>query len=142
MATEDEVTAASSRFYMALNRMLNGDAEPLAEIWSHSAAATTMHPVGGREVGWEQVRQSWEQVAQLAADGEVHLDDQIIQVVGDVAYELGVERGRFSLAGEPVALDTRVTNIYRRESGGWRIVHHHADSAPAMIETLNRLKKG
>lgn len=142
MATEDEVTAASNQFYLALNRMLSGDANPLADIWSHSATATTMHPVGGREVGWEQVRQSWEQVAQVATDGEVHLDDQLIQVVGDVAYELGVERGRFSLAGEPIAFEVRVTNIYRRESAGWRIVHHHADSAPRMIDALKHVKEG
>ena len=50
----------------AMNRMLNGDAAPLADIWSHSATVTTMHPIGGRQVGWDEVRQSWEQVARLA----------------------------------------------------------------------------
>lgn len=142
MAKEDEILAASQQFYLALNRMLSGDAHPLADIWSHSTTATTMHPVGGREVGWEQVKRSWDQVAQLATDGDVQLNDQLIQVAGDVAYELGVERGRFSLAGEPVHFEARVTNIYRQESGAWKIVHHHTDSSPATIDTLNRLKKG
>lgn len=141
MATEDEVAAASNQFYLALNRMLNGDASQLAEIWSHGATVTTMHPVGGRDVGWDHVRQSWEQVAQLASDGDVHLDDQLIQVEGDTAYELGIERGQFSLAGEAIAIEIRVTNIYRREPGGWRIVHHHADSAQSMIDALNRVQE-
>jgi hypothetical protein len=55
MSPEGEVRSASQRFYSALNRMLDGDAGPLAEIWSHDATVTIMHPIGGREVGWESV---------------------------------------------------------------------------------------
>ena len=141
MTIEDEVHAASEKFYAALNRMLNGDARSLQDIWSHSATVTTMHPIGGREVGWDQVRNSFEQVAELTTEGQVKLSEQFIQVVGDAAYELGVEHGRFALAGQPVAGDCRVTNIYRRESGTWKIIHHHTDTAPAMIDVLTRLKK-
>jgi ketosteroid isomerase-like protein len=140
MSAEDEVRDASSKFYAALNRMANGDAGPLTGVWSHSATVTTMHPIGGREVGWDQVRKSWEQVAQLSSGGQVELADQAIRVAGDLAYELGVERGRLTLAGQEVTIDHRVTNIYRREAGAWKIVHHHADVAPAMLDVLNRVK--
>ena len=58
-----------------------------------------------------------------------------------MAYELGVERGQLQLAGKKVSIADRVTNVYRREAGAWKIVHHHTDIAPAMIEVLNRLKK-
>ena len=58
MSQEDEVRKASEQFYAALNLMLNGDARPLTEIWSHSAAVSAMHPIGGRDVGWETVRQT------------------------------------------------------------------------------------
>ena len=141
MKTEDEVRAASEKFYAALNRMLNGDAGLMADIWSHSSSVTTMHPIGGRQVGWDQVKAPWAEVAQLSKMGQVKLRDQLIQVVGDLAYELGNEHGQFSLAGELVTVDHRVTNIYRRESGAWRIVHHHSDIAPAMVDVLSRLKK-
>ena len=140
MSAEDEVRDASSKFYAALNRMANGDAGPLAGVWSHSAEVTTMHPIGGREVEWDQVRKSWEQVAQLSSGGQVELADQAIRVAGDLAYELGVERGRLTLAGQEVTIDHRVTNIYRREAGAWKVVHHHADIAPAMLDVLNQLK--
>lgn len=139
MTAEDEVRAASKGFYAALNRMLNGDAASLGDIWSHGATVTTMHPIGGRELGWDQVRNSWEQVAQISTAGQVTLDDQFIQVAGDTAYELGVEHGQFTLAGQPVTGECRVTNIYRRESGGWKVVHHHTDVAPAMIDAVSRL---
>ena len=46
MTVENDVRAASTKFYSALNRMLNGDAGSLGEIWSHSATVTTMHPIG------------------------------------------------------------------------------------------------
>jgi ketosteroid isomerase-like protein len=141
MTTEDEVRAASDKFYSALNRMLNGDAGPLGDIWSHSATVTTMHPIGGREVGWDQVRGSWEQMAQLATQGQVRLSDQFIQVAGDVAYELGVEHPQLTLGAQPVTGDIRVTNVYRRESGAWKIVHHHTDAAQSMIDVLSRLEK-
>lgn len=58
MSTEAEVRKASKQFYAGLNRMVNGDADPLADIWSHSAAVTAMHPIGGRQVGWDAVRAS------------------------------------------------------------------------------------
>src|SRR6516164_1686684 len=141
MTIEDQVRAASEKFYSALNRMLNGDAGPLGDIWSHSATVTTMHPMGGREVGWDEVSGSWEQVAKLATQGQVRLSDQFIQVAGDLAYELGVEHGQFTLGGQPVTADIRVTNIYRRESGAWKIVHHHTDTAQSMIDMLRRLGK-
>jgi ketosteroid isomerase-like protein len=124
---ENDVKAASEKFYSALNNMLNGDVSPLLNICSHSETVTTMHPVGGREVGWDQVRGSWEQVAKIVSGGQIKLEDQFVQIIGDVAYELGVEHGQYTLAGKPVAADYRVTNIYRRESGAWKIVHHHAD---------------
>jgi ketosteroid isomerase-like protein len=140
MPTENEVRKASEQFYAAVNRMVKGDAGSLSDIWSHSAAVTAMHPIGGRQVGWDKVRESFQQVAQIASEGRVELDDQIIQVTGDLAYELGVERGQAKLAGQQVALDQRVTNIYCREAGSWKIVHHHTDVSPAMLGILKRLQ--
>ncbi len=140
MSTEDEVRKASEQFYAALNRMANGDARPLADIWSQGADVTTMHPIGGREVGWDKVRASFAQVAEIASEGRIRLDDQLIQVTGDLAYELGFERGQAKFAGQQVSLDHRVTNIYRREAGSWKIVHHHTDVSPAMLDVLNRLQ--
>jgi ketosteroid isomerase-like protein len=96
--------------------MLNGDAGSLADIWSHSATVTTMHPIGGREVGWDKVRKIWDRVAQVAKAGKVRLSGQFIQVAGNVACELGVERDQFRLSGKKVTIADRVTNIHRREA--------------------------
>ena len=139
MSAEDEVRDASAQFYAALSNMTGGNAAPMVEIWSHGAV-TAMHPIGGRQVGWEEVRGSFEQVAGLASDGHVALREQRIQVLGDTAYEVGIEYGQAKLAGEQISLEHRVTNIYRREAGGWKVVHHHTDISPAMVDLLTRLK--
>jgi ketosteroid isomerase-like protein len=140
MSTEGDVRAASAQFYAALNRMTDGDAAPLADIWSHGTTVTTMHPIGGRQTGWDEVRGSFEGVAELASGGHVELRDQSIQVAGDVAYEVGVEHGQAKLAGEQITIEQRVTNIYRREAGQWKIVHHHTDVSRAMVDMLSRLQ--
>jgi ketosteroid isomerase-like protein len=140
MSPELEVRKASESFYSALNRMIKGDTGPLSGTWSHGAGVTTMHPIGGRQVGWDGVQDSFQQVANVASAGQVKLEDQIIQVVGDLAYELGVERGQATIADQEVTINQRVTNIYRREAGVWKIVHHHTDLSPAMLDILKRLQ--
>jgi uncharacterized protein (TIGR02246 family) len=140
MSTEDEVREVSKRFYTALNSMANGDADPLGVVWSHSGTVTAMHPIGGRQVGWDAVRRSFEQVAELASNGKIELRDQVIRVVGDVACEVGVERGHLKLADEQVTIEHRVTNIYQRQDGVWRVIHHHTDTSPAMIDAIKRLQ--
>ena len=47
---------------------------------------------------------------------------------GDLAYTIGYEHITVSMDGGPVApLTLRVTHLYRREDGEWKIVHRHAD---------------
>lgn len=139
MSTEEEVRKTSTAFYAALNRMLNGDAKPLSNVWSHASGVTAMHPIGGRQVGWDEVWKTWEQVAQAASDGKVELKDQLVRVVGDLAYEVGVEHAEFKLGGQKVTGQVRVTNIYQREAGAWKMTHHHTDLVPAMVEVVSRL---
>jgi ketosteroid isomerase-like protein len=100
MSAQDDVRTASDQFYAALNSMVNGDARPMADIWSHADTVTTMHPIGGRQVGWADVKASWAGVADLSTRGSVALTDQQIRVMGDVAYEVGVEHVDMTLAGD------------------------------------------
>ena len=139
MAAEDEVRRASDRFYGALNQMLRGDAGPMMEVWAHQPDVTTLHPIGGRQVGWNEVRASFEQFAQLCSGGELALRDPLIRVASDLAYELAIEAGEATVAGQQVRFDHRVTNIYRRDAGGWKMVHHHSDTDTAIQTVLGRM---
>ncbi len=96
-----------------------------------------MNPRGGRETGWEEVRASWEQVAPAFSDGQVSIEDMVVVLLSeDVAYTLGTENGQAKLGEETVSIDWRVTNIYRREEGEWKMVHHHTDVSPALVEVF------
>lgn len=79
MSTKDEVREASNKFYSGLNSMVNGKINAFADAWSHNNSVTTMHPIGGREVGWDAVKKSFDQVAKMASEGKVELKDQLIQ---------------------------------------------------------------
>jgi hypothetical protein len=57
---------------------------------------------------------------------------------GALAYTLGYERFSLSLDGGPVQPHTlRVTHVYRREDGEWKVVHRHAD-APRPVSSSRR----
>jgi ketosteroid isomerase-like protein len=137
MSPEDEVRRVSRQFYKALNHTVNGDAGPMADIWSHSPTVTTMHPIGGREVGWDAVRASYEKIAKLVSEGKIELRDQLICFHEDMAFEFGVEHGQVKLAGLQITIEHRVTNIYKPETGVWKIIHHHTDMSPAIRDVFS-----
>jgi ketosteroid isomerase-like protein len=136
LTAEDDVRQASDRFYAALSAGVSGDASLMGEVWSHGADVTTMHPIGEREVGWEQVWPMWQMAASAFQSGKIHLRDQLIQAGTDMAYEVGIEEGEALLGGQQVQFRHRVTNVYRQEGGAWKIMHHHADASPEMNEIL------
>jgi ketosteroid isomerase-like protein len=142
MAVEDEVRQASDQFYAALNHMVSkGDAGPVTAVWSQGQHGSTMHPIGGREVGRDQVVAMWEQAAPAFSEGSVTVGDVVvIPLTGDVAYTVGIERIEGKVGGEPMHGEWRATNIYRREDGGWKIVHHHTDADAELQEMLRRMQ--
>lgn len=139
MSNEDGVREVSKRFYNGLTKMLDGDISVIDTVWSHDESVTTMHPIDGRDTGWDAVRNSFIQFSQAASSGTVGITDQVIRVHGDMAYEIGVESGQFKLAGQPITIKQRVTNVYKNEGGQWKMVHHHADTSQAMLEALKTL---
>lgn len=56
---------------------------------------------------------------------------QACQVLGDMAYTVGFERTSVSVRGEPSTYTLRVTQVYRREGGEWKVAHRHGDDVDA-----------
>ncbi len=63
----------------------------------------------------------------MSEGGEVTRTDQVIRVNGDLAYELCTESASMTIASDQLSLEGRATNVYRKENGEWKVVHHHAD---------------
>src|SRR3990172_8228254 len=112
MAAQDEVRQASDRFYAALSGMAGGDPGAMSAPWAHRDDVTAMHPIGERDEGWSKVRSTFDQVGSMASGGQVRLTHQLIRVGTDLAYEVGMEEGEATLAGERIPIKHRVTNIY------------------------------
>lgn len=136
MSHESEVKQASGKFYAALNRMVSGDPSHMKDVWSHGREVTSMHPTGGRETGWDKVEEVFKQVSGMASAGKVELKDQFIHAEDDLAYELGTEVGTMTMDGHAIPISHRVTNIYHREGGAWKLVHHHTDTSPALMDMM------
>lgn len=139
MSALEEVRAASARFYAALNSMAAGDAAPMAEVWGRDQNVSAQHPIGGRDEGYETVIASFAKVAEIAGGGEVRLLDQKIDAGFDLAVETGVETGALIIAGHEASIQQRVTNVYRKIEGNWKLTHHHTDLSEPMLNILKRL---
>jgi ketosteroid isomerase-like protein len=135
-AVEDEIRHVSDGFYTALNELIKGNSSAMRAVWMQDATVTTMHPLGGMESGWDQVWSTWEQAASAFSVGQIRLLNQQIRAGADLAYEVGTEDGEATFAGQQIAFNHRVTNIYRRSNGEWKIAHHHADLSPEMVEIV------
>ena len=52
------------------------------------------------------------------------------EALGDTAYTVGFEHTSASVNGSPRTYTLRVTQIYRREAGAWRVAHRHGSAPP------------
>ena len=139
MSSMNDVLAASREFYSALNAMANGDAAAMAAAWATGDNVTAQHPIGGRDVGHDQVIASFARVAEIAVGGGIRLEDQVIDAGSGMAVETGTEIGTLVIAGRDATIHHRVTNAYRMEGDRWKLAHHHTDISPGLMEILEDL---
>ena len=129
------VTEAAERFYAALNAMFTGNLEPMKAVWSHADDVTYMGPGGGFRVGWAQVLADWEEQAAMKLGGKVTPRDMRITVGRDLAFVSNVEIGdNVGPQGEPLRVEIRATNLFRKENGQWKMIGHHTDTLPFLQE--------
>jgi ketosteroid isomerase-like protein len=128
MHARDEVAAAAAGFYTALNALFEGDLGPMVEVWSHADDVTYMGPDGGFQVGWKDVHAEWEKQAAMKLGGHVEPDGMRITVGHDLAVTHNYEKGaNINTGGMPGSVLIRVTNLFRKEDGTWKMIGHHTD---------------
>ena len=130
----NEIKAITDQFYQALNTLFIGNATPMKAIWAHSDDAAYMGPDGGVKRGWEAISAVWDFQANARLGGEVIPDHDQIIAGEDLAittnFEVG-ENKNAEIGFQKVSI--RATNVFRKESGVWKMISHHTDLLPFLI---------
>jgi ketosteroid isomerase-like protein len=133
MSDLDEFLAETHpRLIAELQALHNGDPTPQLETWSTQDPVTIFGAKVPLRRGWDEISETLRGLASRWSDcTDQRLDLVAAGVSGDLAYMVGFEHIANSVVGVPVEPYTlRVTHVYRREDGEWKIVHRHADSPP------------
>jgi ketosteroid isomerase-like protein len=121
----------------ACQAFINGDIGPWTRICSHAEDTSLFGGWGGWERGWAQLEPRYAWAAARFMNGEFSFEDLAKGVSGDLGYTVWIERCQARLRAVegvvPVAL--RVTHLYRKEDGAWRMIHRHADPIVTIQET-------
>ena len=118
----DDLEAAEVQF-------AQGSAAAFKALWSHGDDVSIYGAFGGVVSGWKQVETRLDWASSQYAEGS-RGRKEIARFVGvDVAYIVQTEwiRARIAKSTGPSVQELRVTMVFRREGGDWRIVHRHAD---------------
>lgn len=116
---------------VASTAFVNGDISPLDEIATQVSPATIFDPMGNVVEGADEVNAANESGAKhFEPGGENRFEILQMSASDKIAFWSGIQRSKIRMKGktEPVPMDLRVTEVFRRENGEWKLVHRHADS--------------
>jgi ketosteroid isomerase-like protein len=129
MAGRDEFLVwVETTLYDAELALHNGDAGPRRAIWSRNEPVSVLgawrNAHGQREVDelFTALERSFSDCTSYA------FELQAYDVVGDMAFTVGLEHTSASVEGDPRRYILRATQVYRREGGEWKVAHRHADT--------------
>ena len=114
----------------ASDAYVQGEMEPLSEIIARRLPATFFAPVGGLVQGAEAVAARFAKDVKVFERGS-HFRFEILQMAASdgIGYWVGFMKGEARMRGkaDAIPMKLRVTEVFRREDGEWKMVHRHAD---------------
>jgi ketosteroid isomerase-like protein len=129
---DDSFAHARERVRAALAAMGSGNPAPYAALWAESEDVTLFGAWGPIERGRARLAETFRWVGSRFKGGALVPEDVVSFESGDLAYTVGFERGEVAVDDRPPRpMTLRVTHVYRRIDGEWRLVHRHADFPPA-----------
>lgn len=128
--TESFLEWLRTEHHQAAVALHNGDAGPKVAVWSVSEPVTVLGAFWVEAANREQALQGFARLADKLSDCRAYSYDLIAYGVSDdLAYTVGYEHASMRVEGVAQEHHLRVTQVYRREPHGWRVVHRHADEA-------------
>ncbi len=119
---EEAVLEANAAFYRAFDQR---DLEALAALWAEHAPVGCIHPGWAPLHGRESVVASWKRILEGQPPRIACLGARA-HVFGDCALVICSEH----LEGGTLA----ATNVFAREGGAWKLVHHQAGAQPEPVD--------
>jgi ketosteroid isomerase-like protein len=110
-----DVLAANAAFYRAFAAR---DADAMDALWARRQDVACVHPGWQALHGRDEVMASWQAILGSPDAPEISCSRERVVVADGMAFVVCVE----TLQGGRLA----ATNVFVREGGEWRIVHHHA----------------
>lgn len=129
--TDDFLASVLPRMKEADTALHNGNAEPRKAMWTRSDPVTLFGAVLS-DVGWNDIDRSFDALAARFSNcASFDVEVMAAGASGDLGYVAAIEHTTVSVAGgPPEPYKLRVTTVFRRENGEWRIVHRHGDPVP------------
>jgi hypothetical protein len=130
MSQRPAVLFANDAFYTAFAA---GDLDAMDALWARRAPVSCIHPGWAALYERDAIMASWRGI--LASPGGVpgggkRRETAAIRCVRPEAFLLGEAAWVACYETLPNGILV-ATNIFAREDGAWRMVHHHASPAPA-----------
>jgi len=114
----------------ASTAFVEGNFEPLEDISVRESPATIFAPNGTCVQGADEVNAFNEKGAANFLPGAIN-DFEVMHQAADehLAYWTGIQRSTVKMKGQDkdVVFNLRVTEIFRKENGEWKLAHRHAD---------------
>jgi ketosteroid isomerase-like protein len=106
----------------------SGDASRRIAMWSQTDPVT-LFGAAVTSSGWDGIRATFDWLGSRFSNC-TSFECEVVAagVSGDLAYIVGLEHTTASIGDAPASdYSLRVTTIFRREDGEWKIVHRHGD---------------
>ena len=130
--TEDFLTVVLPEMVGEVVAVHGGDAGPRIALWSRTEPVTLFGAEMTRR-GWDQLEPAFQELAaSFSGSGSCEYEVLAAEASGDLGYVVAIEHSVASRRGSPLTrYALRVTTLFRREGGVWRVVHRHGDGYDA-----------
>lgn len=104
------------------------DLKALMELWADDEEIVCIHPDGTRLIGYAAIRASWQEIF---TQGGVHIRPLQLHASQNMMSAVhNLIEAIFTTEGTQRDVHILATNVYIKTPLGWRIVLHHASTAP------------
>ncbi|MDB5551673.1 MAG: hypothetical protein JWL86_1657 [Rhizobium sp.] len=110
---------------------VNGNYAPLSEIVTENSPASFFSPMGDVTEGADRVAKRYgKDAGAFDKDSTSKLDMLHFASSGDLGYWVGYQVAEVRMKGkpDPIPMKLRITELFRKENGTWKMIHRHADA--------------